>query len=78
MAVYHVGSWIFEVYPINQAARTILTERTDMSEKEYVEFLHLLRGREAPDELLWQLNDWPWEADDPLPPLPWGIDPDRV
>lgn len=44
------------VYPVGIVAQKFLAEKAVMSEPEYVAFLYLLRGRQAPHEVLERLR----------------------
>ena len=51
--VWYTGDFTrWTVYPVGIVAQKFLSEKTAMSEREYVSFLYLLREREAPTEVL--------------------------
>ncbi len=60
LANYKVSTWIIEVYALNDLAKkTLGRSRKEMSEREWIIFLHALRGQEAPADVLEIALDWP-------------------
>lgn len=42
----------FRVVPLNRNARAVLPERQEMTEREWVAFLYMIRGYDAPQSIL--------------------------
>jgi hypothetical protein len=56
LAYYWPETWSFKVYPMNHAARRYFTEGVWLTEREYVDVLHTIRGRKMPKELWYALD----------------------
>ena len=54
---YNPERWTYRIQPANGIAQGVVFDPATCTEREYVEFLYRIRGREAPPELLAQLND---------------------
>ena len=60
IAVYCPDEWWFQVYPVNEAAKTFYAGRTLLSEKRFVKSLYLMRCKTLNKndiEVIEQLND---------------------
>ena len=42
---------LWKVVPLNPTAKTLLPDRTEMTEREWVTFLHKIRGYDVPEKL---------------------------
>lgn len=54
---YNPGSWAYKLTPANKQASELTFDEICLSEREYVEFLYHLRGREADSAILKKLNN---------------------
>ena len=66
IARYHPDEWLYDVFPVNEAAREHFPRRiTRISEREWCTFLHSLRGQVPPPEVLARLKGLPaWMTED--------------
>lgn len=66
IAQYHPEEWLYDVFPVNEAARAHFPRRiTRISEREWCTFLHALRGQVPPPEVLARLRSLPpWMTED--------------